>query len=67
MNIALNGEMRATSALNVRELLEANGIDPGQQGVAVAINERVVRRAVWEQTMLRDGDRVEIITAMQGG
>ncbi len=36
-------------------------------GVAVAVNEVVVPRDAWESTALDDGDRVEVLTAVQGG
>jgi sulfur carrier protein len=36
-------------------------------GVAVAVNEAVVTRAEWSGTTLAEGDRVEILTAVQGG
>jgi sulfur carrier protein len=36
-------------------------------GVAVAVNEAVVTRAEWSDTTLAEGDRVEILTAVQGG
>ncbi|HEU4948515.1 MAG TPA: sulfur carrier protein ThiS [Kribbella sp.] len=36
-------------------------------GVAVAVNETVVTRADWPGTTLAEGDRVEILTAVQGG
>ncbi|GAB2818857.1 sulfur carrier protein ThiS [Actinocorallia aurea] len=39
----------------------------GGRGIAVALNDEVVRRAQWPATTLNDGDRVEIITAVQGG
>jgi sulfur carrier protein len=37
------------------------------RGVAVAVNGEVVPRARWAATALRDGDRVEVLTAAQGG
>lgn len=37
------------------------------RGVAVAVNGEVVRRAQWPQQRLRDGDRVDVLTAVQGG
>lgn len=67
VRIELNGDDVSFTVGSVRELLELRGIDPTRPGVAVAINDRVVRRAEWATTMLADGDRVEIITAMQGG
>jgi sulfur carrier protein len=36
-------------------------------GVAAALNETVVPRSRWSATVLADGDRVEILTAVQGG
>jgi sulfur carrier protein len=35
--------------------------------VAAALNETVVPRAQWPSTPLREGDRVEVLTAVQGG
>ncbi len=52
---------------SVEHLLRHLGRDPDTPGVAVAVNDAVVRRALWAETTLRDGDRVEIITASQGG
>jgi sulfur carrier protein len=37
------------------------------RGVAAAVNGEVVRRSSWAQTPVRDGDLVEVITAVQGG
>ncbi len=36
-------------------------------GVAAAVNETVVPRGGWSGTVLADGDRVEVLTAVQGG
>lgn len=36
-------------------------------GVAAALNGEVVRRSAWETTPLHDGDRLEVLTAVQGG
>jgi sulfur carrier protein len=36
-------------------------------GVAVAVNDEVVTRSSWETTTLSDSDRVEVLTAVQGG
>jgi thiamine biosynthesis protein ThiS len=36
-------------------------------GIAVAVNGEVVPRSAWAGHALRDGDRVEILTAAQGG
>ncbi|MEU8269227.1 sulfur carrier protein ThiS [Sphaerisporangium sp. NPDC049002] len=36
-------------------------------GVAVALNDEVVRRGAWQSTPLGENDRVEVLTAVQGG
>jgi sulfur carrier protein len=36
-------------------------------GVAAAVNGDVVPRGSWAVTLLRDGDQVEVVTAVQGG
>ena len=36
-------------------------------GVAAAVNGEVVPRRSWPATLVRDGDQVEVVTAVQGG
>ena len=36
-------------------------------GVAAAVNGEVVPRGSWAGAALRDGDQVEVVTAVQGG
>ena len=40
---------------------------PDGSTVAQAVNGDVVPRGSWAATPLRDGDQVEIVTAVQGG
>ena len=64
----VNGQTREVpDGLTVRALLEHLGRDPEQTGVAVALGDRVVRRAEWDDTTVSEGDSVEIVTAAQGG
>lgn len=49
----------------VAELLESRGVSA--TGVAVAVNDRVVRKAAWGDTRLNEGDKVMVITAVCGG
>jgi sulfur carrier protein len=39
----------------------------GRSGLAVAINEEVVPRSRWVVTAVKAGDRIEVLTAAQGG
>ncbi|MBX7548753.1 sulfur carrier protein ThiS [Streptomyces sp. NPDC004232] len=66
ISISVNGERREIvpgTALDsvVRSLVAA------PSGVAAAVNETVVPRAQWANTPLGEGDRVEVLTAVQGG
>ena len=40
---------------------------PSPRGIAVARNGEVVPKSTWPDTPLRDGDRIEIVTAAAGG
>ena len=66
VQVKLNGEPRelpdrATVAEAVAELTDL------ASGVAAAVNGDVVPRNSWTVTFLRDGDQVEVVTAVQGG
>jgi sulfur carrier protein len=41
--------------------------DPAARGVAVALNGEVVPRAEWPTRAVREGDRIEVLTAVGGG
>ncbi|MBW8803286.1 MAG: sulfur carrier protein ThiS [Catenulisporales bacterium] len=71
MHLYVNGEAAQTDADStvadlVTSLVEA-ARDGQRGGIAVAVNETVVPRAAWDATKLAPGDRVEILTAVQGG
>jgi sulfur carrier protein len=51
----------------ISELLTALGVETQGRGVAVALNGEVVPRRSWPERQVADGDRVEALTAMQGG
>ena len=66
MRLTINGRTEnrpdtCSVATLVAELIAA------QRGVAVAVNGTVVPRSTWAQVDLADGDKVEVLTAAQGG
>jgi sulfur carrier protein len=62
----INGRPRELpEELTIAALLELLGST--RKGVAVARNDRVVRRGEYAVERLCDGDRVEIIEAVAGG
>jgi sulfur carrier protein len=66
MKATINGEVRDLPDGMTMERLLAH-IDAPERGIAVAKNDRVVRRAAFGQEIVEDGDRVEIIRAVAGG
>ena len=42
-------------------------VSTAPSGIAVALNGEVVPRGSWPDVRVADGDRVEVVTAMQGG
>ncbi len=67
MQIKVNGEAREVPAdLSLEQLLVDLKI-PGREGVAVALNLRVVRRQERQGLQLSEGDRIDIVTAVGGG
>lgn len=69
LGVVVNGAARTVAAgTTLPALLAAEGIDvEAARGIAVAVNEEVVRRAAWAEVTLAAGDRVEIVTANAGG
>jgi sulfur carrier protein len=64
----LNGTDRELAdGTTVADLIASLGHDPSGGGVAAAINGEVVPRASWGTTIVSDGDRVEVLTAIGGG
>jgi sulfur carrier protein len=65
--IRVNGESEPLVAATLEVLLAEKVVDTSQRGVAVALNGNVVPRAAWRDTLLKQGDNVEIVRARQGG
>lgn len=66
MQVLVNGTAREVAVgASLADLVAE--LSPAATGVAVAVDATVVPRADWPTSRLADGDRVEIVTAMQGG
>ncbi|MER6568633.1 sulfur carrier protein ThiS [Streptomyces sp. NPDC001093] len=66
MSISVNGERREIVPGTALDAV-VRSLAPSPSGVAAAVNETVVPRAQWATTALAAGDRVEVLTAVQGG
>ena len=68
MTVELNGApVDLPEGSSVREAVERAGAGEAQRGVAVAVDGQVVPRSAWGQTALEEGQRVEVLRAVQGG
>ena len=68
MNLVLNGEPRQLpDGAMVADAVRASGVPALARGLAVAVDREVVPASQWESTPLRDGQRVEVLQAVQGG
>ena len=66
MTISVNGEEKTfeTQTLTVQKLLEEMNFG---SGIAVALNEEFVLKTTYSKTNINDGDRLDILSPVQGG
>lgn len=69
MKVTLNGRPRELGErARVPDAVAASGAAGASgRGVAVAVDGEVVPRGEWDRFELRDGQRVEVLQAVQGG
>ena len=66
MTITLNGDpFELVEPLTIADLLARLNLDPRR--VAVEHNLVIVKRAVYDSTVVREGDTVEVINFVGGG
>ncbi len=71
MNLTINGELRSFADLvpnglfSLVALIDLLGMKSDR--VAVELNRNIVPRDRWPETLLKDGDRLEIVHFVGGG
>jgi thiamine biosynthesis protein ThiS len=66
MEIVVNGERRmAPEGQTILGLLRELGLEPTR--VAVEYDRKIVKQAVWPETVLRAGSQLEIVQFVGGG
>lgn len=69
MEIIINNhpkKIENVTSLNVQELINIE-LAQKQKGIAVAVNNNIVPKADWSNTLLKTNDNILIIKATQGG
>jgi thiamine biosynthesis protein ThiS len=66
ISVTINGENREVPGeINLDLLMELFSLP--KQRVAIELNDKVVRRTDWLETVVRDTDKIEIIHLVGGG
>jgi thiamine biosynthesis protein ThiS len=64
--VEVNGDARdVPDSITLAELISYLALAP--ERLAIELNRKVVRRADWQETGLKEGDRVEIVHFVGGG
>ena len=64
--ITVNGkQIQLTSEMSVADYLEQNNYQINR--IAVEMNEEILPKYSYSETMLKDGDRLEVVTFIGGG
>ena len=66
MNIVLNGETRSVETSgNLSQLITE--LELGDKRIAVELNQQIIPRSCFTETVLQEGDVIEIVQAIGGG
>lgn len=65
MRLTVNGELREVPVRTVLDLLKELGLEPGR--TVVERNAAIVERTLYADTVLTDGDVLELVRIVGGG
>lgn len=65
--LAESNDTASATAANNPSASNDTTVDDDFDGYAVAINDEIVPKSTWQTATISDGDRIELLTAVQGG
>ena len=65
MNIILNGETKEINSPSLAELLQTLNLNP--EKIVVECNGQIISRDQYNNTILKDNDRLELVQFVGGG
>jgi thiamine biosynthesis protein ThiS len=66
LRIQVNGQLQQVEEnLSLSQLIASLDLKPNQ--IAIELNQKVIRRGEWQNTDLRDDDKIEIVHFVGGG
>ena len=66
MNLIINSEPKQFTGKNISELVQSLNMI-STNGIALAVNEKVISKTEWNNFQLNENDKILIIKATQGG
>jgi len=68
MNIKINGEdIILKEQMNLSDFVKMRLNTTEPKGVAVAMNDTIIPKSKWKDTVVNENDNIEIVHAVQGG
>jgi sulfur carrier protein len=67
MEITLNDQIHTIAESTMLSEIVLSQLGEKQNGVAVALNNSVIPKSLWQTTLLKSNDNILIIKATQGG
>lgn len=68
MKIKVNGvEKHFENIFGLDLIVKTELNDKGIDGIAVALNYKIIQKQNWQNTKINENDEIEIVTAVQGG
>lgn len=67
MEITINNQTQSVAEGTTVQAIVSAQLGEKQKGIAVAINNAVIPKQAWEQTLINNNDTILIIKATQGG
>lgn len=66
MNVTINNSLEEIPDLTSLDLLMKQ-LEIDTKGIAIAVNLTVIPKLDWDETLLKENDKITIIKATQGG
>ncbi len=69
ISLEINGKQIAVNSSNLKDIVMGylKISEENFRGLAVAVNNEIIPKSEWNKVSIKDSDRIEIITATQGG
>ena len=66
MNIIVNGDkISIEKNINLENFLKLNNIN--NKNIVIEVNKIIITKSMWKENKIKEGDVIEIITAVGGG